>query len=255
VHWRNAAAPENLRRIVHKATQKDPDQRYATAAAMAADLDRFLAGQPVEAPAYYFRLDDREVTAARPSPVVFAAITFFLIAFTLFLALQSFGLTIAMITPGELDATKLAIQTVIAVGILALGITVGRGILAARVWARWVGVGLSVLMIFASLFGMAAIGFFLTTALSSEAFTNNSPRALPSPDNQAGAEADQKKEAFSPSRVLLGTMAMYVLPLVVGLLLGCVQLWALLSRATAQWFRFARQLRWEHQQLRLSLSA
>ena len=78
VDWRNAAIPENLRRIVHKATQKDPDQRYRTAAELAADLQCFLTGKSVAAPAYMYRLDEREITAARPGQVVLAAFIFFM---------------------------------------------------------------------------------------------------------------------------------------------------------------------------------
>ena len=62
VSWRNASIPEDLARIIHRATQKDPDQRYATATELAADLDRYLAGKAVAAPQYHYRLDEREIT-------------------------------------------------------------------------------------------------------------------------------------------------------------------------------------------------
>jgi serine/threonine protein kinase len=64
ISWRNSAVQGDLERVVHKATQKDPDQRYASAAEFAADLDRCLAGKPALAPPYRFRLDEREITAA-----------------------------------------------------------------------------------------------------------------------------------------------------------------------------------------------
>jgi formylglycine-generating enzyme required for sulfatase activity len=46
---RNPAIPASLQAIVLTALRRDPARRYATAAAMRGDLERFLAGQPVEA--------------------------------------------------------------------------------------------------------------------------------------------------------------------------------------------------------------
>lgn len=44
---RNPAVPRDLETVVRKAMEPDPKDRYATAAEMAADLQRFLDGQPV----------------------------------------------------------------------------------------------------------------------------------------------------------------------------------------------------------------
>ncbi len=60
-----AEVPRGLNDIVLKMLAKRPDQRYATAADAADDLDRFLAGRPVQAvrrwrfPAWFERLDRR----------------------------------------------------------------------------------------------------------------------------------------------------------------------------------------------------
>lgn len=43
----NRAVPADLETIVHKAMAREPDQRYATASAMAEDLRRFLEGRPI----------------------------------------------------------------------------------------------------------------------------------------------------------------------------------------------------------------
>jgi hypothetical protein len=45
----NPAIPRDLRTIVHKAIEKDSGHRYATAAALAEDLHRFVADEPIRA--------------------------------------------------------------------------------------------------------------------------------------------------------------------------------------------------------------
>ncbi|MFO0796131.1 MAG: serine/threonine-protein kinase [Gemmataceae bacterium] len=49
VRRHNPAVPSDLETVVHKAMARDPRDRYQSAAALAADLRRFLAGLPVEA--------------------------------------------------------------------------------------------------------------------------------------------------------------------------------------------------------------
>jgi WD40 repeat protein/serine/threonine protein kinase len=45
----NRAVPRDLETIVHKAIDKDPKQRYATAGALAEDLQRFIEDEPIQA--------------------------------------------------------------------------------------------------------------------------------------------------------------------------------------------------------------
>jgi WD40 repeat protein/serine/threonine protein kinase len=45
----NRAVPRDLETIVHKAIDKDPRQRYASAEALAEDLHRFIADEPIQA--------------------------------------------------------------------------------------------------------------------------------------------------------------------------------------------------------------
>jgi serine/threonine protein kinase len=244
ISWRNAGVPRDVERIVHKATQKDPDQRYATAADLAADLDRFLAGQPVEAPAYHFRLDEREVTAARPSQVVLAAVICFMVSFFLFMAIESLALMMGFIVFSRVGAMVFAIQTIVAGAILAAGITVGGGLLAGRTWARWTGVAGGGLLTLACVAALVGMGIVLASALADP--TVFAPRP--------SGEAPDPELPFSPKNFIFGMFAMYSLPPAIGTLLGIVLLWALLCRASGEWFRFARELRAEHRQAREQLA-
>jgi serine/threonine protein kinase/Tfp pilus assembly protein PilF len=45
----NPAIPRDLATVVHKAVDREPGRRYATAAELAADLQRFLADEPIQA--------------------------------------------------------------------------------------------------------------------------------------------------------------------------------------------------------------
>ena len=45
----NAEVPRDLETIVHKAIERDPGHRYATAGELAADLQRFLDDEPIQA--------------------------------------------------------------------------------------------------------------------------------------------------------------------------------------------------------------
>lgn len=45
----NSAIPRDLVTIVHKAIERDPNHRYATAAELAADLQRFIDDEPIQA--------------------------------------------------------------------------------------------------------------------------------------------------------------------------------------------------------------
>jgi serine/threonine protein kinase len=247
VTWRNSAVPEDLQRIVHRATQKDPDQRYATAEEFAADLERYLSGKPVLAPQYRFRLDDREITAARPGGVVLAAFTFFMITSLIFLSLASVAMMMGFMLANWQGAMIASIQGGLALACLAAGIVVGLGLLSGRIWARWTGVVLAILLCLASLSLMIALGSFALWSAGSNEFTAAMDREAA---KKATNEGEPAPPAFDPRRFIYGMVGMYMMPGVFGLMLGVTALWSLLSREAAAWFRFAAAIRKEHRQLR-----
>jgi serine/threonine protein kinase len=239
VSWRNRAVSVDLERVVHKATHKDPDQRYQSAADFAADLDQSLAGKPVTAPLYSYRLDEREITAARPSQAVSAAVVYFMLAFFLFTAIESLALFLGIILGGQGGAIVIGAYSAIALVILIGGQAIGTGILGARAWARWIGVTVAGALTLASLVGVVAMIVGMVGL-----FTNDLSALGLEPDEPPTAVAGQPP--FSTRNMFLGMLAMYLLPVVMGLALGSSALWCLLCRTTGRWFRFARELRLEH---------
>src|SRR5262249_44630921 len=78
--WHNPSLPRDLEGVLHRATAKDPDDRYQTASDFAADLGRWLDGKPVTALPYRYRLDRREIKAERPPGITVLAFAHFMAA-------------------------------------------------------------------------------------------------------------------------------------------------------------------------------
>jgi hypothetical protein len=138
--------------VVHKATAKDIDERYATAADFAADLQRFLDGQSVMAPRYRYQLDEGEIAALRPAWMLPVAAAFAALALLIIVVALVGGIT-TVTTYGlpALNRWTLAgpwfFLTAIGVGVYVTS----AGIVAGRIWAKWVGLAITTLMILGSL--------------------------------------------------------------------------------------------------------
>jgi len=258
ISWRNKAVPEELARIVHRTTQKDPDQRYATAGQLANDLDRFLAAKPVEAPPYHFLLDEREITAARPGGVVLAAFIFFVVGLVISLFIEAASLMTGLMMMDFFGLTMFAIQSVFAAAILACGLAVGYGLLSAHVWARWTGIALAGLL--TAMTGMAVvfiiIGVVMVAAADSSAF--DFLRGV-SPEGEAAVVPKEDGtthtvQVFDPRNFVCAMAGFYGLPFVVGLVLWITALWNLMSKSTLAWYRFAAEIRAEHRLVRERLA-
>jgi serine/threonine protein kinase len=256
ISWRNSAVPPELERIVHRATQKDPDERYATAAQLADDLDRFLAAKPVVAPPYHFRLDEREITAARPGTVVLAAFIFFFVGFFISMGCAAMALMMGLMIMSWDGIVVGSFLTGVAATFLCAGFAVGYGLLSAHQWARWVGLVLAGLITLSSLAGVIAVVAGAVAVATNEGiggFLDEMDKEIKKAQEEEGTP-NAADPNFRPQNFLYALLGFYGMPFFVGLLLGGTALWALLNRATGAWFRFAAEVRAEHWLVRQRLA-
>jgi hypothetical protein len=134
--WQNPATRQNLESIVHKATAKDPDERYQSADEFAADLQNYLDGKPVTALPYRYKFDHREMVLARPAEIMVAAFWCFFAA----VGIVIFGLS-AMWADAFNDALHWYHPGPLVIFGTLVSFSIGWGLLSGHRWARWGGVG------------------------------------------------------------------------------------------------------------------
>jgi hypothetical protein len=97
-----------LESVVHRATAKDPDDRYLAAGDFAVDLQNVLNGKRVSASPYNYKYDYREIVSERPASVMAASVFVILINFHylflfLFLSSQAGSFYFQVLRPREFD--------------------------------------------------------------------------------------------------------------------------------------------------------
>lgn len=207
VSWLNPGVPRELEGVVHKASSKDPDERYQSAADFALDLKRYIAGKKVEAHPYRYRMDEREIAAERPSEIL--AVVFTCQFFAILLIVVG-GVVIAR--HSEVLAIGSPLFNVFVASCLASAAwfyALGHGLLAGR-WIAW---GAALLTCLIGALASVFYSSFLTSGLALYVSMGPLTTAL-----------------FT---LLLNAPAMVV----VGILV---------RRRSRNWFRFAEQLRAEH---------
>jgi hypothetical protein len=130
--WKNKAIPQCFESVVHRATAKDPDERYQTACDFAKDLQNLLDGKTANAKPYKYWIDEKEIAAERPKDVFPIASFFF------FLAIMASCTAIVMgaaIWVGDHDEVYFAVTALWAL-IGWLSFAVAQGLMQARRWSR-----------------------------------------------------------------------------------------------------------------------
>jgi serine/threonine protein kinase len=222
ITWRNKAVPRDLENIVHTAIAKDPDERYPTASDFAADLQRFLMSEPVLAPPYHYKFDEREIVAERPWTMTATAFWFTYVAVFYGLVWMPYRLGVAIADAAgsrPFPATPLE-RALFVIGYLVLAaaaVWVALGLLSGRAWARWSGIALAV------------VGLALSVAQPVQVIRNA-----------------WQYQNFG----YLALMTVWLVTRLVMVCGGCFALYVLrLHEPAKQWFRFSEQIRTEHDQL------
>lgn len=252
---RNRSLPHALEAVVHKATHKDPEERYQSAAELADDLQRFLDGKPVSAPAYRYRFDVRDTVANRPGVVVLSAFLCFLVGAGAFVALASVGAMMAFITGLQGEGLVVALlQFLVALGALVGTALLGYGLLAGWNWARWVVVILSGATTLACLGGLLVMGFVAHSMIGN---TGGDGTVVSAGEEVPGERPKDKgqERSFNARSMMLGMFAMYSVPLLLVLICAATSFISLLLPDTRAWFRLAGEARREHRALLRSFEA
>ncbi len=233
VSWENRAAAGDVENVVHKATSKDPDDRYPTAAAFAADLKSLLERRAVSAGPYHYRADEREIAARRPGAVVAAAAIFYVLSIGAMLSAGTSVLTLlyiwysvySRIVVRDFNEYLMFTRVAVAVPAIAIGLTcyrVAAALLASRSSAHRAAVLITLFLPFA----WTGVVTYLARPLFVREFRGWEARDM---------------ETFTI--VGIGVIVLWFLahsaPVAGSILL--------LGRRTREWFRFAAQLRAEHE--------
>jgi hypothetical protein len=135
---KNSAVRRDLESVVHKAIAHDPDDRYQSAGALAADLRSVIEHKPVTASLYRYKADLGEIAAQRPRAITVISIMLIAISAAFHIAgivtlMRLFGGL-----PGSTSASDVAPTLLWVYAVMALLIVPSVGLYAGYSWARWV---------------------------------------------------------------------------------------------------------------------
>ena len=214
VSWLSRAVPRDLESVVHKATAKDPDDRYQSAALFAADVGNFLRNKPVVAPFYRYRFDEKEIAAERPREIIYIS---FLLMFMALLGVTS-CLILISITLSTENELPIMFCLVYLIGSLVF-LVASCCLLTGRQWAR---------LMTAIICAIISLSLWVVIAIE----------VYGSMDVRNGANSGSIDLWFICAR--LGIIAISSLPVILVPLLY--------RRGIQSWFAFSKQLRSEHKQ-------
>ena len=145
VSSKNPGVSQDLEAVVHKATGRDPDERYQTADELAGDLQQCLDGKPVAATPYRYEADLTEIEATRPRSVL--ALSIGLQAISLVLALFAILLVSSSIEDALLGGLGL-------LSIASAIFILGWGLVSEYSWARRLALELAIVIVGLILWGI-----------------------------------------------------------------------------------------------------
>jgi serine/threonine protein kinase len=209
----NKTVSPSLMAVVHKASAKDPDDRYQTAEDFAEDLQNVLDGKPVHASPYRYRLDEREIDAERPQAIIGISFEFAMIA-----VFGLFWTSVVLALP--LEARKIIgyggpLPSIVGTGtgVAFVLLAVAWAILTGRRWGRWAGM-------------LGCVAWLLICARYFYGFLDERHRV--------------------ETNIFFATAG----PTALMFLLAAASLACLVSSQATAWFRLARRIRFEQKQRR-----
>jgi serine/threonine protein kinase len=138
VSRKNPAVWRDLESVVHKAIAHDPDDRYASAGAFAADLQSVVEHKPVTAAPYRYKADLGEIAAQRPRAVTIVSMMLIAISGIFYVPGLVILLRLSGMPLGPASVSDLSPAFVAVSAVMALMLVPSIGLYAGYSWARWV---------------------------------------------------------------------------------------------------------------------
>jgi serine/threonine protein kinase len=138
VSRKNPAVARALECVVHQAIAHDPDERYQSAGAFAADLQMVLDGKPVAAPSYRYKADLRDIAAERPRAITWISILMMSASFVWSIFIFPTLVIPAFLSRGGIGLVTEGVVFAVLFTTFMLGMLVpGVGLYLGYRWARW----------------------------------------------------------------------------------------------------------------------
>jgi serine/threonine protein kinase len=138
VSRKNSAVSRDLESVVHKAIDHDPDDRYESAGAFAADLQSVVEHKSVTASPYRYKADLGEIAAQRPRLITVISIMLIGISVTFQVGGSVIFMRLFVTVPGPMSTYEIPPAVYWLYAAMALLIVPSIGLYTGHSWSRWV---------------------------------------------------------------------------------------------------------------------